>query len=258
MLGLESYLPYLLTIDGCVTCTELAISCSSGSVADVKWCQQAPFIRSRHVWFRHKNRTVPSESLHEKTQSCYSKGKKFTLLFLVADINQYRIQVEELPLFYKITLCGSDLPSESEIGVFSFLSHSFFGLLMKSICAATNSSSTGSLLSSDSSAVGLPMSPHPKILSEKPGKLQSSLTVWLACLESVTVAASEPGRKGQTEKNLSGKSTLSVKILILLRTILTFNLVSGWRLAVAVFNTVVAFLQLTFMKSPVLKRQRTL
>lgn len=41
------------------------------------------------------------------------------------------------------------------------------------------------------------------------------------------MAVSEPGRKGQTEKNLSGESASSAKILILLRAILTFNLVSG-------------------------------
>lgn len=130
-----------------MTCTELAISGSSGSVSDRKWCQQASFIRSRHVQFRHKNRTVPSESLHEKNQSCYSKGKKLTVLCLVGGINlstEFRFfRWRNFTFFTNWLLVDKICQENQKLCLLSSLSHSLFlNCKWGAFQAATNSSST--------------------------------------------------------------------------------------------------------------------
>lgn len=122
---------------------------------------------------------------------------------------------------------------------------------MKSISAATNSSSTRfSAVIWQLCSWPSHVSPSQDFLWEA-GKLLSYLTVSLACLESGSFWT----WKERTDwKNLSEESTSSVKILILLRAILTFDLVSGWSVAVAVFNTVFVFLQLTFIKKSYAKK----
>lgn len=151
------------------------------------------------------------------------------------------------PFFTNWLLVDKIWQVNQKLGVFSSLSHSLsLDYKWRAFQAATNSSSTRFSAVIWQFCSCFPMSPHPKILFEKPGYLLSYLTVWLACLESATVAVSERGRERTDWNHLSEESASSVKILFLLRAILTFNLVSGWRLAVAVFNTCCGILSTQF------------